>query len=89
MGTRGWAVLWQKARACPAAPAREQGRLGGGQDSSSPGHQAPPWGWDVSPRVGVGSVEPMAGPGRAAVEQETDFCGIAGTWNSLKWGPGP
>lgn len=22
------------------------------------------------------------------VEQETDFYGIAGTWNSLKWGPG-
>lgn len=64
MGTCGWAVLWQKARACPTAPAREQGRLGGGQGSSSPGHQAPPWGWDVSPRVGVGSVDPMAGPGR-------------------------
>jgi len=68
----GWAVLWQKAQACPTAPTREQRRPRGGQSSSSPGHQAPPCRQDTSPRVAVGSVELVAGPGRTVEEQETD-----------------
>lgn len=48
-----------------------------------------PWGWDISPGVRVDLVKPMAGLGRAVVEQETDTYGVAGMRNYLKLGPGP
>lgn len=56
-------------RARPTAPTRS-GAAGGHQGNLSPGHRAPPRGWAEAkpshgPVGGPGSVEPMAGQGRA------------------------